>query len=286
MYAFDFVNDPITAGQIAVLRQLLGEEWTDKARDGFLAISGRFVDETSTDRTEELQPLFRTESPEGRRALRDSLETLLDFVGSLESFEAKYPVYINDPVHGSVGLFPQLPIVGIHKIHPELYRLFDTNAEVRGSPAKEKVRDYIVRTGKLPRMEPFNGLVLRNKPHIYWCSHERYESPLASRDALQILESWKSDCRMRATLPSSSLNGKVFVAYSGVVEYPPHTVNLSKNGDVFAGYNVEVRASDHPELPGGGLQVGVVGEPLVALLEAWSEDRQAWVKIWTNTIET
>jgi hypothetical protein len=277
---FDYINDPFTAHQVSTLAALLQGEWTEKARDGFLVISGRFIDETSTDRTDELGPLFHTETSQGRLSLRLSLETLFNAVGSLEKFEADYPVYINDPVHGSLGAFPQLPIVGIHTLEPKIYRLFDSNAIVYGD--KELVRDYIARTGKLPVMPPPASLILRKKAHMYWCSFERYESPAASRAALQILEKWNSDCKMRATLPTADLDGLAFVAYSGVSEYPPHVKNLSKNPPAFAGYNVELKVSDHPELPGGGLQIGVVGEPPVTVLEEWRDDENAWTEVWSR----
>ncbi len=35
MEAFDYINDPLTAGQIATLERLLQGEWSEKARDGF-----------------------------------------------------------------------------------------------------------------------------------------------------------------------------------------------------------------------------------------------------------
>jgi hypothetical protein len=140
--------------------------------------------------------------------------------------------------------------------------------------------DYIVRTGKLPTMNPPSSLILRERPRMYWCSHEKHPSPLESRSVLQILERWNSDCRMRATLQTSHLDGQVFVAYGGVTEYPEDEINLSKNGDVFAGYNLELKASDHPELPGGGLQLGVVGEPIVSRLEEWLEDAETWTTVF------
>ncbi len=43
METFDFINDPITAAQVKTLASLLGEQWSEKARDGFLVASGRFV---------------------------------------------------------------------------------------------------------------------------------------------------------------------------------------------------------------------------------------------------
>ena len=79
MDTFDFENDPITAAQVATLAGLLRDQWSEKARNGFLVISGRFVDHMGDDRTAELAYLYKTDSPVGRRALRLSLETLLDF---------------------------------------------------------------------------------------------------------------------------------------------------------------------------------------------------------------
>jgi len=73
-----------------------------------------------------------------------------------------------------------------------------------------------------------------------------------------------------------------FVAYSAVSEYPPHVKNLSKNPPAFAGYNVELKVSDHPKLPGGGLQIGVVGEPRVSLLKEWRDDENAWIEVWSR----
>ena len=86
MDTFDYVNDPLTAGQMAMLTTLLQDQWSEKARDGFLIVSGRFIDETGTDRTEELKPLFHTNLPEGRISLRCSLEALFDSAGSLAPF--------------------------------------------------------------------------------------------------------------------------------------------------------------------------------------------------------
>ncbi|MGO8936665.1 MAG: protease pro-enzyme activation domain-containing protein, partial [Mycobacterium sp.] len=105
----DFVDDPITPAQVEILTGLLGDQWSKKARDGFLVISGRFVDDMGIDRTEELATLFQTQSVAGRLALRRSLERLLDFVRSLRQYEQDYPVLINDPQYGSVPAFPQLP---------------------------------------------------------------------------------------------------------------------------------------------------------------------------------
>ena len=66
MDPFDYINDPIAVEQMVTLRRLLGDEWTDTARDGFLVVAGRFIDDTSTDRTDELHALFDTDNPAGR----------------------------------------------------------------------------------------------------------------------------------------------------------------------------------------------------------------------------
>lgn len=200
-------------------------------------------------------------------------------VNSPDSSELTRLIAANAPGNGG---FPQLPIVDIFTLETNVYRLFDSKLEVYKSPTRELVRDYIVRTRSLPLVPPPPSLILRHKPYMYWCSFERYESPTASRIALQILPRWNSDCKMRATLPSTSLEGLAFVSYSGVNEYSPDVINLSKNPPAFAGYNVEVVASDHPELAGGGLQIGVVGEPSVTLLEEWFDERNEWVEVWRS----
>lgn len=274
MDTFDFVNDPITAAQVETLASLLGEEWSEEARDGFLVISGRFVDYTGTDRTDELEMIFRTHLHSGRKALRRSLEKLFSFVGSLHQFEVDYPVLINDPAFGSMAVFPQLPILGIQEITSELYRVIDSQARVHGTG--ELVRDYIIHEGRLPYLSPPGGLILRKKPRIHWCSYERYESPLATSSALQILPGWNSDCKLRATIRTEGLEGLVFVAFNGDTEYP------DKTPGAFAGYHLELKAQDHQELPGGGLQVGVVGGPEVFTLEEWLDSECQWYEIWNR----
>jgi len=278
METFDYVNDPLTAGQVETLKALLGDQWCSEARDGFLVISGRFIDEMGTDRTGELAAVFRTDLEAGRIALREGLLALLHFVGDLSKFERDYPVLINDPVAGSTPVFPQLPIPGIRNLAPCLYRVLDSRAMVHGS--EERTRDYIMRVGRLPYVERITELVRRSKPRIHWCSYERYETPAATRSALQILDEWGSDCRLRATLPTSARDLEVYVAFSGVMEYPADVINLSGN-HAFAGYNVEMVATDHPDLPGGGLQVGAVGSPAVSALELWDDEQGAWQSLWT-----
>jgi hypothetical protein len=272
MDTFDFSNDPITAAQVKTLASLLGEQWSEKARDGFLVISGRFVDDVGADRTRELGVLYRTHLLRGRVALRRSLEALLDSVGGLVQFEHDFPVFINDPERGSLGVFPQLPILGIEEITSKLYRVMDSKAAVHETG--ELLRDFIMREGKLPYLEPPARFVLRKKPRIHWCSYECYASPLATRSALQILSTWNTDCKLRATLSTAGLEGTAFVAFNGDSRYSDNTPGA------FAGYFVELKAQDHPDLPGGGLQIGVVGGPAVAALEEWTDVENRWTTIW------
>lgn len=281
MDTFDYVNDPITAAQMETLANLLGDQWSDKARDGFLVTSGRFVDHMGNDRTAELAALYQTHLPHGRSALRRSLETLLEFVGSLHQFERDYPVFINDPQRGSVPAFPQLPVLGIEQITPALYRVVDSNAAAHETG--EPLRDFISREGRLPFLPPPPRLVLRQKPVIHWCSYERYDSPSATRSALQILTEYDNDCTLRATLPTAGLDGSVYVAFNGDTKYPDYEPGQSM---AFVSYYVEMKTQDHPDLPGGGLQVGVFGSPKVSLLETWIEPENRWSTIWTGSAST
>jgi hypothetical protein len=272
MDTFDFINDPLTAAQVETLGSLLAEQWSEKARDGFLVFSGRFLDEFGRDRTKQLGVLYKTDLLNGRVALRRSLEALLDSVGNLAQFERDFPVFVNDPDHGSLGVFPQLPILGIEEIASKLYRVMDSKAKVHGTG--EPLRDFIMREGKLPYLESPARLVLRKKPRIYWCSYECYESPLATCSALQILPTWNTDCKLRATFPTAGMEGTAFVAYNGDSRYSDNTPGA------FAGYYVEIRTQDHPDLPGGGLQIGVVGSPTVSALEEWIDAQNRWLTIW------
>jgi hypothetical protein len=276
MDTFDFVNDPITAGQVEILAELLAEQWSEAARNGFLVISGRFVDEMGGDRTAELASLYRTHLPLGRLALRRSLEALIAFVGSLRDYERNYPVFINDPQRGSVPAFPQLPVLGIAGLTPQLYRVVDSTAKVYESG--EPLRDFVAREGTLPHLPLPRSMILRQKPRIHWCSYECYDSPATTREALQILSDYGNDCTLRATLPTADLEGSVFVAFNGDTVYSDYEPGQSM---AFAGYYVEVKTQDHPALPGGGLQVGVFGSPKVSRLEAWIEAEQRWDTIWT-----
>jgi hypothetical protein len=271
MDTFDFTDDPITAVQIQTLVSLLGEQWSEKARDGFLVTSGRFINDFGADRTQELAPVYKTCLPQGRLALRNSLEILFDSVGSLAQFERDFPIYINDLQHGSLGVFPQLPILGIEKLTPQLYRSMDSKALVNKT---QLLRDFIMEERKLPFLAPPPHLVLRKKLHIHWCSYEQYESPSAAQSALQILPQWNTDCKLRVTIPTAGLEGTAFITFNGDNKYSDNTPGT------FAGYFFEVQAQDHPELPGGGLQIGLVGSPAVSVLEEWLDSKKQWSTIF------
>ncbi|OBB85147.1 hypothetical protein A5760_08895 [Mycobacterium colombiense] len=219
------------------------------------------------------------------------MEKLLDFVGSLQKFEQDYPVLINDPQLGSLPAFPQLPVLDIDKITPTLYRAMDSKAVVY--PTKEPIREFISREGRLPPAPSLTGLILRAKPKIHWCSYERYDSPSATASALQILQEYGNDCTLRATLPTKGLDDSVFVAFNGDTEYTDQASNRNlfrrlrwcrkyKKIYKFVGYFVELKTQDHPELPGGGLQVGVVGSPKVFKLEEWNSAESCWSIIWNE----
>src|SRR5689334_18185747 len=233
MDTFDFVNDPIAAAQVETLAALLGDQWSKKARCGFLVAAGRFVEEMGGDRVEELACVFETHTKAGRLALRRSLEELIDRVGSPGEYEQNYPVYINDPVYGSVGAFPQLRVLGIETVRPTLYRVMDSKAVVYGT--KEPISDFISREGKLPHMPVPTDPVLRIKPTLYWCAYERYDNPSATQSALQILPEWGSDCRLRATLSTNGLDRFVFVAFNGDKAYRDPKEGESQSM-AFAGY--------------------------------------------------
>ena len=77
------------------------------------------------------------------------------------------------------------------------------------------------------------------------------------------------------TLPTKGLNGFVFVVFNGDKKYRDPKPDESKSM-AFAGYYLELKAQDHPPLPGGGIQVGVVGSPQVLLLEEWNDSEDCW----------
>lgn len=263
-------DDPITRDQAETLLRLLEGSLTEKALEGFLIICSRLVDEFGSHRTEELSNIFRTQRPEGKIALLHSLEHVKDWVGGMEAYERLYPVTINP----SNPAFPQLKIIRIETLEPRLYRLMDSSALVYRTD--EPLRAYIQRTGRLPMVPIQTVPVLRSKPIYHWCSYEKWDSPEISRDALQILPQWSNDCRLRASVLTSDIEHSAFMAFNG--DKDPSDSNLQ-----FYKYFFEPLAQDHPELSGGGSQIGLDGEPLVEALEEWDEVSYEWKTIWRRT---
>ena len=260
-------DDPITRDQAETLVRMLDGLLTEKALEGFLIVCSRLVDEFGHHRTEELSSIFRTQRLEGRLALLHSLAYVNDWVGGMEAYERLYPVTVNP----SNPAFPQLKIVHIETLEPRLYRLMDSSALVYGTD--ESIRAYIQRTGRLPMVPVQTVPVLRSKPVYHWCSYEKWDSPEISRDALQILPEWKTDCRLRASILTSDIEGSAFMAFNGDKDASDSNLKFYK-------YFFEPLAQDHPELSGGGPQIGLDGAPLVEVLEEWDEASAEWKTVW------
>ena len=265
-------DDPITMDQAETLVRMLGELLTEKAFEGFVIICSRLVDEFGNHRTSELSNVFRTAKPEGKRALVRSLEHVNQWVGGMEAYLRLYPVTIIPPNPA----YPQLKILGIETIEPFLYRVMDSNAFVKD--CRELTRDYIQRTSRLPEVPLQTVPVLRFKPIYHWCTYNKWDTPEATRDALQILPEWQNDCRLRATILTSNVAESAFMAFNGD-RYDPSDSELH-----FYKYFFEPLAQDHPLLEGGGIQIGLEGAPLVNSLEQWDEASGEWTTIWQTTI--
>lgn len=65
----------------------------------------------------------------------------------------------------------------------------------------------------------------------------------------------------------------VYVPFSG--QGNPEDSHLK-----FDRYYTEIIAQDHPDLRGGGVQVGVEGDPVVEVLEQWDDGPQRWGIVW------
>jgi hypothetical protein len=232
--------DPILEAQVNVLVRLLEGPLSDEELEGFLVIYGRLTDEFGGNRAGELADVFRTSTAEGRSALRQSLRYMSRWVGGYSGYETRYPVTIDPPRPA----FPLLKIIGVDQIAPTLYRVFDSRAKVHDGA--ETVRDLVMRTGRLPVVPRQRRPVRRSKPRMHWCSYTAWESPSATREALQILPKWKSDCSIRASLNASSVAHSTFVAFNGDSD-PEHTGPDGKELK-FVGYFFEPRAQDHEEM--------------------------------------
>lgn len=114
-------HDPILEEQVHVLVRLLGGPLSDEELEGFLIIYGRLTDGRLTDefgghRADELAEVFRTSTPDGRSALRQSLQYMNRWVGGYSEYETRYPVTI-DPPHPA---FPLFKVIGLDRIVPTL----------------------------------------------------------------------------------------------------------------------------------------------------------------------
>ena len=271
--------DPITDEQVRVLFVLLGRPVLDEELEGFLIVCSRLVDEFGSHRTHELADIFRTSTTsEGRDVLRQSLRYMNRWVGGLAGYESRFPVTIK-PARPA---FPLLKIVGIDRIAQTLFRVLGSHDTV-GSPG-EPVKQFITRTGRLPGVPRQVRPVRRSKPRFHWCSYSAWESPSATREALQILPKW-SDCSLRVSIPAAHVSRSAFLTFNGDTD--------PDNGPLkFVKYFYEPKAQDHESLPGGrlqqdheslpggGLQIGVAGAPRVSVLEEWSERQHKWNIVW------
>jgi hypothetical protein len=275
-------SDQITDEQVRVLFTLLGSPVWGEELEGFLIVCSRLVDEFGDHRTRELADIFRTSAtPAGRDVLRQSLRYMSRWAGGLAGYESRFPVTII-PARPA---FPLFKIVGIDRITQTLFRVLDSHTTA-GSPG-EPIKQFIARTGRLPGVPRQVRPVRRSKPWFHWCSYTAWESPSATREALQILPEW-SDCSLRASIPASHVSRSAFLAFNGdrpillpFDEDPdpnkkPDKPRLLK----FVKYFYEPMTQDHASLPGGGLQIGVAGAPRVSVLEEWSELQHKWNIVW------
>jgi len=262
--------DPITDEQVRVLFTLLGRPVLGEELEGFLIVCSRLVDEFGGHRTHELADIFRTSTTsEGRDVLRQSLLYMNRWVGGLAGYESRFPVTIK-PARPA---FPLFKIVGIDRIVPTLFRVLDSRAAVHSTG--EPVRQFIARTGRLPGVPRQVRPVRRSKPWFHWCSYSAWESPSATREALQILPNW-SDCSLRVSIPASHVSRSTFLAFNGDIDQNPNKEERLK----FLKYFYEPMVQDHEPLPGGGLQIGVAGAPRVSILEEWSNRQHMWHVVW------
>lgn len=257
-------DDPLSREQYDVLESIVGDLLTEAAVEGVLIVRSRFVDEFGGHRTPELARIFQTDGPEGKQALVRSLECMCRWVGGMEGYERDYPVEIV-PARPA---FPQFRIVGIETLASQLYRVLDSTRTATRED-KEPLVDFIARTGQLPAVPKQRSPVRRTKPNFHRCSYEAWATPQATREALQILPAW-SDCRLRATVLTQDVRRSAYVAFNGD-RYDPDDRKLR-----FYGYYYEPLAQDHPELPGGAVQIAVEGAPPVQSLELFDHDTQEW----------
>jgi len=263
-------DDPITAEQIQVLSEILGEKIEGNLLEGFLIVCSRLVDNFGHHRTQELEDIFQTKKDAGKRCLKNSLLALCNKLGSYENYALRYPVSIIPPKPA----FPMLRMVGIEELSEFVYRILDSNSKIRES--NELVEKYIIRTGELPWAKPPSEPVLRKKPKfVHWCSYVQLQTPREMQERLQILPEW-SNCELRATLATRDIQEHAYMAYNGD-HYDPDDKSLS-----FYGYFFEPLTQDHPPFPGGQVQIKVFGAPKVSMLEKWCHGEGSWNVIWPS----
>jgi hypothetical protein len=265
---WDNNDDPITREQVEILNDILKEQLTEEALEGFLVVCSRLVDEFGSHRTNELVKIFKTDSYVGKEVLRISLEYVCHWVGGMKGYIERYPVTIIPPRPA----FPLFKIIDIHLLADCIYRVFDSKAAVY--PTRELIKDYVIRTGRLPAVPRQRHPVRRSKPRFHWCSYEAWPTPNLTRTALQILPEWGNDCGLRVELSTYNVKRSAYVAFNGD-QYDPENSKLR-----FYKYFYEPLAQDHPSLLGGGPQIGIEGSPLVNVLEEWDDSAQRWERLW------
>lgn len=263
-------DDPITREQVLILLELLGGELTEYALEGFLIFCSRFVEESGNHRTYELADIFKTDRPEGKKALLASLDHMNSWVGGVHGYQRRYPVTIRP----QRPAFPQVKIIGIETIASEVYRAIDSRPVV--SSSTEHVTEHVMRTGRLPPRPRQRHPVRRTKPFTHWCSYDKWNSPEDTQQALQIFSQW-SDCNFRATISTKHITNSAFIAFSG------DRIDPNDNKYRFYKYFFEPTAQDHPPLIGGGTQIAVDGAPLVDILERWNARNNRWDLFWERT---
>jgi hypothetical protein len=257
-------DDPILAAQLKTLQVLLADvSLTAQALEGFLVVCSRFVDAFGHDRVAELADIFQTQHLGGRRALLQSLTYTYRWVGGMQGYLTDYPVSIKP----QKPAFPQFKIIGIESVAPQLYRVLDSKRKVYGS--NELVKDYIVRTGRLPPVPRQSRPVRRTKPRFHWCTYHQFNDPKSTQQALQILPQW-SDCQLRALIPTNRVKRSAFVAFNGD----------SNDKLCFHQYFYEPLAQDHPPLIGGGPQIGLQGSPVVTGLAQYNGTLCCWEPVF------
>ena len=168
-------------------------------------------------------------------------------------------------------------MLGIDKLVTSLYRVLDSQATLPATG--EPVATFVARTGRLPPVPVQRRPARRTKPRFHWCSYEAFGNPKETQSGLQIRPEW-SDCRIRAVLSTQRLGAHAYLAFNGD-RHDPDDPKLR-----FYNYFYEPLAEDHPELAGGGTQIGLDGSPIVEALEEWDRAGTRWICTWRTSSKT